>query len=155
MMKSDKSYLFLPFCSLECALYSSNLDSLWISTYDEYSWYEQWEAHSSWSSYVLWTDITQGVLASKFPIFILTWIQGQHGCQIFSVELSTNNIRFCHQAPEFEKTEEISKILQKKIFYSLKIQIIIKRAFYQWTFCPSYFTEYLTPAYVDPLSTLI
>ena len=69
MMKSDKSYLFVPFRStLECALYSLNLNSLWISTYDEFSWYEQWEAHSTWSSYVLSTDITQGVLASKFPI---------------------------------------------------------------------------------------
>jgi hypothetical protein len=44
---------------------------------------------------------TQGVLASKFPISILMQIQGQHGCQIFSEELCTN-LRFCHQAAEFE-----------------------------------------------------
>ena len=49
---------------------------------------------------------TQGVLASKFPISILTRTHGQHRCQKIRKipkKLCTS-LRFCQQAAEFEKT---------------------------------------------------
>ena len=65
------------------------------------------------------------------------WSTWMSNIQESSVELCTN-LRFCHQAAEFEKTSKIPKNFGTNIiFFVKKMQIVIKGALFWFTFCPS------------------
>ena len=58
-------------------------------------------------------NYTQGILAFKFPISILTWTQGQHRYQ--KIRKNADIYVLALDFAEFEKTSNITKIL---IFFS-------------------------------------
>ena len=73
-------------------------------------------------------NITQGVLAYKFPISILMRTHDQHWSQKNKKKHKKicTNLRFCHQATEFEKTSKISghtKNLKVKNTKMLKVML--------------------------------